>query len=73
MTNKKIDRPLVIDLNGPSGNAFVLVGIACTLAKKLGYSDAETEELVHKMISSDYETLVNNFEKQFGSFVTLIR
>lgn len=59
-----------IDLTGPDGNAFVLLGYAKDLSKQLGidYKKVETE-----MTSSDYENLLNVFDKYFGEYVILYR
>ena len=59
-----------IDLNGPDGNAFFLLGTAKRLAKELNLDEkAITEE----MRSGDYENLVTVFDKHFGDIVDLIR
>jgi hypothetical protein len=62
--------PVEIDLTGPDGNAFTLIGIAGNLAKQL-YLDKKT--IQSEMMSGDYEHLVNTFDKHFGEFVTLYR
>ena len=59
-----------IDLTGPDGNAFVLIGKAGNLAKQLGLDKAKIQA---EMMSGDYEHLVNTFDKHFGHFVTLYR
>lgn len=59
-----------IDLTGPDGNAFVLIGIAGRLAKQLGLDKAAIQA---EMMSGDYEHLVTTFDKHFGHFVTLYR
>ena len=61
-----------IDLSGPEGNAFVLLGMAENFAKQLGYDELETSDLLTDMQSADYNHLVNVFDNAFGSFVTLI-
>ena len=53
-----------IDLNGPEGNAFVLLGFAQQWAKDLG-KDAKT--ICDEMRSSDYKNLVKVFEREFGN------
>ena len=59
-----------IDLTGPDGNAFVLIGTAGNLAKQLGLDSKAIRE---EMVAGDYENLVNVFDKHFGDFVTLYR
>ena len=68
---KKVSRSTIeIDLTGPDGNAFVLIGKAGNLAKQLGLDKAKIQA---EMMSGDYEHLVNTFDKHFGHFVTLYR
>lgn len=63
-------RGLEIDLTGPDGNAFVLMGYASNLAKQL----KKDENAIRKdMQSGDYEHLVEVFDREFGDYVTLYR
>ena len=62
--------PIVIDLTGPDGNVFVLMGKAKRFAQDL---DLNSDLIIRDMMSSDYENAVQVFDKYFGSFVTLLR
>lgn len=66
-------RPVELDLTGPEGNAFVLLGYAKRLLKQLDKSPDEIERIIEEMQSSDYENLVAVFEKNLGEYVTLYR
>lgn len=68
--SKKQKLGIEIDLTGPDGNAFVLIGTAGNLAKQLGLDKAKIQA---EMMSGDYENLINVFDKHFGHFVTLYR
>jgi hypothetical protein len=71
MIRKKThDRERIIDLTGPDGNAYFLMGYATNLAKQLGI---DPKTIIEDMKSGDYENLVSVFDKHFGSFVTLER
>jgi hypothetical protein len=59
-----------IDLTGPQGNAFYLLGTAKKLANQLGLN---SNEILNEMQSGDYENLIQVFDKNFGSFVTLYK
>ena len=59
-----------IDLTGPDGNAFVLLGKAKKYASQL---DMDFSIIQKEMTSGDYENLLKVFDKYFGSFVTLYR
>jgi len=63
-------RGLEIDLTGPDGNAFVLMGYASNLAKQLKKDEKAIKE---DMRSGDYEHLVEVFDREFGDYVTLYR
>ena len=62
--------PVEIDLTGPDGNAFVLIGTASKLAKQLGL---DGKKIQSEMMAGDYENLIKVFDKYFGEFVTLYR
>ena len=70
MIRKKTQKEMVIDLTGPDGNAYALMGYATNLAKQLGI---DPKPIIEDMKSGDYENLVSVFDKHFGSFVTLER
>ena len=65
-------RPIEIDLSGPEGNAFVLLGYASRLGKQI-YGYKETEFILEEMRLSTYEMLILTFDKYFGEVVTLYR
>ena len=72
MIRQKSERtgPIVIDLTGPDGNAFALMGYATNFAKQLGL---DSKPIIEDMMSSDYEHLLQVFDKHFGNFVILER
>ena len=63
-------RGIEIDLTGPEGNAFFLLGTAQNLANQL---DRDPRPILEKMEASDYENLIKVFEEEFGDFATLYR
>ena len=62
--------PIVIDLTGPNGNAFALMGLAKKLAKRLGL---DSKIIINDMKSGDYENLLEVFDGNFGDYVILER
>jgi hypothetical protein len=70
IVNKPKTRGIEIDLTGPQGNAFFLLGTASNLAKQL---DLDGKKIVEEMKSGNYENLLQVFDRHFGSFVTLYR
>jgi len=70
MIKKKIkQKEFVVDLDGPDGNVFSLIGLAKQLMNQIDRS--RTPKIVAEMMSSDYHHAVYVFEREFGSFVTL--
>ena len=61
---------ITIDLSGPDGNAFVLMGYANNLAKQM---DLDRKAIVNDMMSGDYDHLLEVFENNFGMVVRLKR
>ena len=71
MIKKKIKKTQIeMDLTGPDGNAYVLIGTAMNLARQFGYDD---ELIKEQMMSGDYENVVQTFDKYFGEHVILYR
>jgi hypothetical protein len=62
--------PIEIDLTGPDGNAFALLGYARHYAKQLGLNG---KDIQNQMMEGDYEHLVSTFDKYFGDYITLYR
>lgn len=62
-----------IDLTGPQGNAFALLGHARNLGKQIGKTKEELDDIHSRMTSSDYDNLVEVFDEEFGEFITLYR
>ncbi len=67
---KEEKKEIIIDLTGPDGNAFALMGYANRLSRQIGI---DPEPILAEMQSGDYENLVEVFDKNFGSFVILER
>ena len=67
---KQPQKEIIIDLTGPDGNAFALMGYARQFAKQLGL---DSNKIINEMTSGDYENLLEVFDKNFGSFVILER
>jgi len=71
MIKEKVKKEMIeVDLTGPEGNAFQLLGLAGTLSKQLGF---DSKHIQSEMMKGDYEHLVKTFDNYFGDFVTLYR
>jgi hypothetical protein len=67
---KTTPKEIIIDLSGPDGNAFVLMGKARGYAKQLGLDGDLIKE---EMMSGDYENLIRVFDRHFGDYIILER
>lgn len=70
---KKKTKGIEIDLTGPQGNAYYLLGLAKKWGKELDMSESYINTMLEKMKSGDYENLVKVFDDEFGSIVTIYR
>jgi hypothetical protein len=61
---------IVVDLTGPEGNAFVLMGMAAKWSAQLGLDPKEVQA---DMMSGDYEHLLSVVEKHFGDYIVMYR
>ena len=68
--DKQPQSEIIIDLTGPDGNAFALMGYAKRLARQL---NLDSSKIITDMMSGDYENLVKIFDDNFGDFVILER
>lgn len=60
----------VIDLTGPDGNAFALMGYASQFCRQIGI---DKKKVLQEMMAGDYENLLKVFDGYFGHFVILER
>ena len=67
---EKTPRKQVIDLTGPQGNVYFLMGTAMKLCKELGL---DKDSVLSEMQSSDYENAIQTFDKYFGYLIDLER
>ena len=66
-------RKIEIDLKGPEGNAFKLIGLAGSLGTQLKMTKFRIKCIQDEMMLSDYEMLIQTFDKWFGDHVILYR
>ena len=71
--SEKTHHKIEIDLTGPEGNAYVLLGYARRFGKNLGYDHDHIERITDEMMLTDYEGLLHTFDREFGAFVILWR
>lgn len=68
--NKKVGGMIEVDLTGPAGNAYCLIGYAKDWSKQLGL---DWDTIDNELTSGDYEHLLEVMEKYFGDFVIFYR
>ncbi|MFM2010512.1 MAG: hypothetical protein RLZZ479_903 [Bacteroidota bacterium] len=72
MYSTLIIRDEMIDLNGPMGNAFYILGRVKSLGRSFGYSPEQVKEIQEKMMSGDYDHLLEVFRDSFEGLVELV-
>ena len=73
IVKKQKTKGIEIDLTGPQGNAYYLLGLAKRWGKELDMSQSYINTMLERMKSGDYENLVKVFDDEFGSIVTIYR
>ena len=68
--SKRKERRIEVDLTGPQGNAFCVLGLAHDLAKQTG---KDWEDIRKRMTSGEYDNLINVFEAEFGDQVVIYK
>ena len=62
-----------IDISGPQGNAFFILGAAVDYGRQLGFDKDRIEGIRKEMMAGDYENLLEVFDRNFGEYVDLVR
>jgi predicted CopG family antitoxin len=68
---------IYIDLRGPDGNAFAIIGICKNIYKQLPdlkkamfpIENKSISDITNEMMSGDYENLLEVVDKYFGDFI----
>jgi len=74
--NDKKEKRVEIDLTGPQGNVFYLMGLAKSICKewdRIGANDVEIKVILEDMMSDDYEHALEVMEKYFGDYIIMYR
>ena len=61
-----LDSKLHVDLDGPDGNAFAIIGLARNIARKSGL---DADAIAQEMMGGDYTNVLRVFDRYFGSLV----
>lgn len=62
-----------INLRGPEGNAFMLIGLANNWASQCLFEKEKIKQMNDELTSGNYEHLIQTFAKYWGSVSTLFR
>jgi hypothetical protein len=62
---------IIIDISGPKGNAFWLLGAVDSYGEQLEWPQEKIESLRAEMGDGDYEHLVATFNRAFDPYVRL--
>ena len=61
-----------IDISGPDGNVFAIMGAYKNYARQLKHSRQHQEKIIEEMMSGDYDNVLDIFERELGTVITLI-
>ena len=61
-----------INLQGPDGNAYALLGYVKSIGRQLGWDESRISGIQDRMTSSDYAHLLKVFEETVGGYVTIV-
>ena len=67
-----LKKKIVIDLNGPQGNAFYLIGVVKQTFARSGARELG-EDIAKQMMEGDYEHLIKTFDLYLGNHYDLVR
>ena len=72
MIRKRVEKfETIINLDGPDGNVFNLIGLAVRIMRDSRMTEEEIAPIVEEMKSSDYKNLVMTFDNYFKGSVIL--
>ena len=60
---------MIVDLSGPQGNAYALMGVARSIGRELNRPYNEIKEVETRMMSGDYDNLVKVLFLEYGDFI----
>lgn len=69
---RKTVQDMCIDLDGPQGNAFFLLGMTKTLMEEMEVSKEDQQNVLDSMKKGDYHNLLRVFDTHFGDYITLV-
>jgi hypothetical protein len=70
--NKRKNEKPLIDLSGPQGNAFYLMGVVLNTFRRSGAPELG-ESIVEEMQKGDYEHLLKTFDLHLGDHFDIVR
>lgn len=73
MNKKMLPKRIMIDidLDGPDGNAFVILGYVKSIGRQVGFAENVQKRISEEMKKSDYDHLISVFIKYFNPYVNL--
>jgi hypothetical protein len=66
-------KKMIVDLSGPQGNAYALMGVARSIGRELNRPYNEIKEVETRMMSGDYDNLVKVMYLEYGDFIQFVK
>jgi hypothetical protein len=64
---------MIVDLSGPQGNAYALMGVARSIGRELNRPYNEIKDVETRMMSGDYDNLVKVMYLEYGDFIQFVK
>lgn len=68
-----LNRKIKIDLRGPEGNAFVLLGYVDAIGSQINIPKRVRNDIKKTMMMGNYDQLIKTFDIWFGNYVDLYK
>ena len=66
-------KKMIVDLSGPQGNAYALMGVARSIGRELNRPYNEIKDVETRMMSGDYDNLVKVMYLEYGDFIQFVK
>ena len=64
---------MIVDLSGPQGNAYALMGVARSIGRELNRPYNEIKDVETRMMSGNYNDLVKVLYLEYGDFIQFVK
>ena len=66
-------KKMIVDLSGPQGNAYALMGVARSIGRELNRPYNEIKDVETRMMSGNYDNLVKVLYLKWGDYIQFVK